>query len=465
MAQDILVPTLPVEIFLRRETNTDPVLISGGATVWLSDQLEDFGKLKSSGDGVSPIVDVQCSISDKFSGDARNMSMFQLPVNDFIDSVIQAETDLKDGRVSDPTVKVYLCQCPILSNIKEIPEVLPHIKPFVKVPTCIESSALQRINLWISSISTQTGLHFDDKHNILCVARGSKTLTLYPPSETRFIGPRPVYDVSPHHSSFDPHNPDLKMFPESGRARKAVVTVKAGDALFLPEGWWHQVDSEPFTVAVNFWFDGLREKLLESSSPNGMEVYYGRIILRKLIESEKRRQVADSIAKSSATTQIPSFSGENEILEWMREILKDTDALNDVLRAMSFSEMSTILPVLAHTPTLESSEDSQSTSSHIAHSPANTIWREAVNLLSPLTAEVLTSKWQHVIDEETSCRSSDNLNGNAPSTEEFYRSVFPDGQEDLRDILLRKTERFSEIIAKEVMFKDFGINYTVEKKK
>ena len=29
---------------------------------------------------------------------------------------------------------------------------------------------------------------------------------------------------------------------------------QAGDALLIPEGWWHQVDSQAGTLAVNFWW-------------------------------------------------------------------------------------------------------------------------------------------------------------------------------------------------------------------
>ena len=33
------------------------------------------------------------------------------------------------------------------------------------------------------------------------------------------------------------------------------VTVKAGETLYLPAGWWHHVRQEGFTVAVNYWYD------------------------------------------------------------------------------------------------------------------------------------------------------------------------------------------------------------------
>lgn len=32
------------------------------------------------------------------------------------------------------------------------------------------------------------------------------------------------------------------------------VLMQAGDALFIPAGWWHQVDSDDVTIAVNFWW-------------------------------------------------------------------------------------------------------------------------------------------------------------------------------------------------------------------
>jgi hypothetical protein len=33
------------------------------------------------------------------------------------------------------------------------------------------------------------------------------------------------------------------------------VELQAGDQLFIPEGWWHQVDSTHRTAAVNFWWE------------------------------------------------------------------------------------------------------------------------------------------------------------------------------------------------------------------
>ena len=33
------------------------------------------------------------------------------------------------------------------------------------------------------------------------------------------------------------------------------VTLEAGDALYLPAGWWHYVRQSGLTIALNWWYD------------------------------------------------------------------------------------------------------------------------------------------------------------------------------------------------------------------
>lgn len=55
------------------------------------------------------------------------------------------------------------------------------------------------------------------------------------------------------------------------------------DALYIPEGWWHQVDTNPFTIAINYWFCGIRHMLVQDSR---MYNYYARVIVEELLKSE-----------------------------------------------------------------------------------------------------------------------------------------------------------------------------------
>lgn len=33
------------------------------------------------------------------------------------------------------------------------------------------------------------------------------------------------------------------------------ITVRAGETLYLPAGWWHYVRQSEITIAVNYWYD------------------------------------------------------------------------------------------------------------------------------------------------------------------------------------------------------------------
>ena len=48
---------------------------------------------------------------------------------------------------------------------------------------------LPEYHIWISANSVDSGLHFDDTPGLLCVIKGEKKITLYPPSDTKYLHP------------------------------------------------------------------------------------------------------------------------------------------------------------------------------------------------------------------------------------------------------------------------------------
>ena len=113
--------------------------------------------------------------------------------------------------------------------------------------------------IWIGN-QTVTRAHYDLNHNIACVVAGRRRFHLFPPAQLvnlypgpfdRTIGGVPV-------SMVNAENPDLERYPRFAEAQKAMLTVEleAGDALYIPYGWWHQVHSlSRFNVLVNYWWD------------------------------------------------------------------------------------------------------------------------------------------------------------------------------------------------------------------
>ena len=57
---------------------------------------------------------------------------------------------------------------------------------------------------------------------------------------------------------FNPDAPDYQRFPRARDVTFLRVTLEAGDLLFLPEGWFHQVESVSTSLSVNFWVDSGR---------------------------------------------------------------------------------------------------------------------------------------------------------------------------------------------------------------
>jgi len=124
------------------------------------------------------------------------------------------------------------------------------------LPPALSGRGLSSTNLWMCCRGSRSSLHHDPHDNLLCVAVGTKAVTLFHPRLTACLYPRPAYDESANHSLIEFASPDEKRHPHFRRALALAqhATLTAGDALYIPTGWWHQVDSSSVTIAVNFWW-------------------------------------------------------------------------------------------------------------------------------------------------------------------------------------------------------------------
>ena len=103
--------------------------------------------------------------------------------------------------------------------------------------------------MWIGPMGTFTPLHFDLTNNLLAQVLGSKRLVLLPPSETpRLYNRRHVF--SDVHDITDPDR--LDRYPLARDAISFEVDLEAGDLLFIPLGWWHQVTALDFSVTLTY---------------------------------------------------------------------------------------------------------------------------------------------------------------------------------------------------------------------
>lgn len=185
------------------------------------------------------------SESSAFQGDFASREFVDVPV---IELVRQWKID-SAGHVSlqVPRTHLYLAQVPLTGELAPLSQ---HLSP----PAAMSTLKIASRNMWMNRHACSSSIHYDPHHNVLCVVRGVKTVKLWPPSCGLAMSPFHALGESANHSSIKLGD---KQSTERATAaagnRYLSVALAAGDILFIPIGWWHQVDSAPCTIAVNFW--------------------------------------------------------------------------------------------------------------------------------------------------------------------------------------------------------------------
>ena len=120
-----------------------------------------------------------------------------------------------------------------------------------RYPECFEGKTFEMPRLWFGPRGSMTPLHYDSRDNLICQYIGTKHLTLYPPSQIRWLYTR---GFAPAWSRVvDPRRPNLDKFPLFTRARAVEVTLTEGEMLYLPARWSHFVVNLDVSLMVNFW--------------------------------------------------------------------------------------------------------------------------------------------------------------------------------------------------------------------
>uniref|UniRef100_A0A7S3LUP7 JmjC domain-containing protein n=1 Tax=Aplanochytrium stocchinoi TaxID=215587 RepID=A0A7S3LUP7_9STRA len=299
--------------------------------------IEIFDQGVKSGECVGEVSEETESSSN--SGDEAKRINTEMKLRDVFElyqTAAQTETTSSKqvhAKEVEDSWRLYLAQCPLDDFPLRLREEIPST-PFSRDPRNhhlkhLKFRGLQGKYIWMSldpgTISTTW--HYDSNPNFLCVIVGHKIVNLLAPSHGHQLKPYKIGHRSSNHTSlsFDETN-NIDVHGES------VYTVKAGEGIFIPEGWWHKVCSDGGTIAVNYWYEGIRKTLWDSE----MGQYYIRTTLEHLVATEKNKVLTNANASEHVHLVLrPFFEKGNDLQalsafvsehrsEWLRIVTEIT---------------------------------------------------------------------------------------------------------------------------------------------
>ncbi|XP_076443576.1 lysine-specific demethylase 8-like [Babylonia areolata] len=140
----------------------------------------------------------------------------------------------------------------MVNSIKDSMEGLVHIPSTLQCGG-FEKGVMEAV-LWMGRGPIHSVLHYDELENLLCVFDGAKDVILIDQFYKDKVESRGFVQEG-HYSQVDPESVDMHRFPQFQNLPWYRVHLDAGDCLFIPYGWYHQVTSYgDRNLALNIWF-------------------------------------------------------------------------------------------------------------------------------------------------------------------------------------------------------------------
>ncbi|KAI0129626.1 hypothetical protein BJ170DRAFT_282660 [Xylariales sp. AK1849] len=160
--------------------------------------------------------------------------------------------------------QLYIAQ----SQLDDLPEPLRDDIPTPEIVKLAGRGDIYDSSLWAGLEPTYTPLHRDPNPNLFWQLVSGKTIRLLPPNQGQRLYARVQSELgSMGNSRF--RGAEMMQGPERAAFYNAIwgsesprdvheATLKSGDSLFIPKGWWHSVlstfDDGRLNVSVNWWF-------------------------------------------------------------------------------------------------------------------------------------------------------------------------------------------------------------------
>jgi len=119
--------------------------------------------------------------------------------------------------------------------------------------------------LWMGAGGENSLIHNDQFDNLYAIVAGTKKVILFDPMESPYLYEDKYLHAKGKVSAIDFDAPNYTKHPLQRHVTYREVTVEAGDMLFIPLYWWHQVYSIGRSIGVTHWFDMWKKSSLVGS--------------------------------------------------------------------------------------------------------------------------------------------------------------------------------------------------------
>jgi len=94
-------------------------------------------------------------------------------------------------------------------------------------------------------------LHYDKDHLHAFISQlfGEKEFFVFAPDQAPELYPK---ESTPNQSPVDIFDPDLDRHPDFARAEMITVTLRPGETVFMPPGWWHTTRMQGPSISVTW---------------------------------------------------------------------------------------------------------------------------------------------------------------------------------------------------------------------
>ena len=163
-----------------------------------------------------------------------------------------------------PTARIYIAQ----ASLTDLPTAMRADLPTPELVLKAGKGDVYDSSIWLGQAPTYTPLHRDPNPNLFIQLAGRKTVRLYEPRVGNAVFSK-VQEAIGGSASATMRGEEMMQGKEKELLEKEVwsdgedtiggawqAELKAGDALFIPKGWWHSVKGlgEEINGSVNWWF-------------------------------------------------------------------------------------------------------------------------------------------------------------------------------------------------------------------